>query len=626
MARAVVLALAAILVASAPHGCRSALNVGTHASQDLVRGMRESIFVETAHLAERRAEKCSSLDGPSCIAALLGKHFGAGATPVLDSPGVVPERLLHDLGVAGATDLDFATPEYSVLDAYHRQQKAIAGKLALPLLTGPEGGDLLRRARSSTASGILHFQGLLPDSRLPLTFSRGLPHNVTATWDGRWLMRGCGSTAAVRGAAGALGAPPVLALPAPDDQDGGSDGLAGLSPLGVAAEAIHLGGAGIAPRGGQEVSVTAELAGSVGYIRFSQPVIVRSLFARWPGPGGDAQAVVGGRLGLESIWTSHLDPAQLREGSHGVGGGWLDVAGGGALRPVDEIALVAAAGLEVGALEVVAQSGAEDEDHLVLVLAPVAGQDASQREAGQDDGLDAPAAAKPRFKLSLQRVTSVASPYIVSLQEAVDRNLRLYASPQAPAAGIPAPTDHVSGLHTTHSPPMAVDEANATWASALGANQAIFEHSALLPLMSSQWTLAVAAAAAGSGQTVDRVEIVTKAARALVESLGVYSDGLPGDLKRELQREEDAIVDALLHWVKAGGGWHRSTPSVLPRTGSEEALARYVEAKRRQTKLDLLTAAYLHSSAAARGRSAPGGASKLQPQSTGAAPKRRKRA
>mmetsp|Transcript_96029 Transcript_96029/g.250369 ORF Transcript_96029/g.250369 Transcript_96029/m.250369 type:complete len:174 (+) Transcript_96029:427-948(+) len=171
---------------------------------------------------------------------------------------------------------------------------------------------------------------------------------------------------------------------------------------------------------------------------------------------------------------------------------------------------------------------------------------------------------------------------------------------------------------------MAVDEANATWASELGANQAIFEHSALLPLMSSQWTLAVAAAAADPGQTVDRVELVTKAARALVESLGVYSDGLPGDLKRELQREEDAIVDALLNWVKAGGGWHRSTPSVLPRAGSEEALARYVEAKRRQTKLDLLTAAYLHSSAAARGRLAPGGASTHRPPSAGAAPKRRK--
>lgn len=43
----------------------------------------------------------------------------------------------------------------------------------------------------SWRSGILHFAGALLDRKLPLTFSNGLPNDVVATWDGRWIARDC---------------------------------------------------------------------------------------------------------------------------------------------------------------------------------------------------------------------------------------------------------------------------------------------------------------------------------------------------------------------------------------------------------------------------------------------------
>ncbi|CAE8593245.1 unnamed protein product, partial [Polarella glacialis] len=82
----------------------------------------------------------------------------------------------------------------------------------------------------------------------------------------------------------------------------------------------------------QQVSVVAELAGSLCYLRFSRPVAVRSLFVRWQPAEGAPPALIGGRLGLEGVWTSHLDPLILKKGRSN---GWFDV-GGGPLHLVDE--------------------------------------------------------------------------------------------------------------------------------------------------------------------------------------------------------------------------------------------------------------------------------------------------
>lgn len=535
--RAVAVLLAVLAVA--PQSCRAALNVETHATEGLVRRLRRAIFVETAYLEERREECCSSLDGPVCLAALLTGGRGRGAVSgALGDIGVISDRLLHDLGVANG-GVGFVTPEYDVLEAYRRRFEELSSLQASPMLTADEAHSRLRDARSGAERGTLHFADLRLDSRVPLTFSRDLPHGTVATWDGRWLVRDCGTSAG--------GATIRLALPAPDDA--AEDPFGPAVPL--APRAVALAGTG------STVSAVAQLVGSVGYLRFSKPVVVRSLFARWQPPAGAPPAVVGGRLGLQGMWTTHLDPAKLR-GVHG----WLDISGG-SLQPVDEVAFIATQGIEVGALEVVAHAadGGEDEHRAVLLLAPVAG--------AIEPSVDEEQPAKPRFTLRMERLNGAAAPFIVSLQEAIDRNLRLRATPLPRAAGQPRGA-YVPGLLSTGSPPLLPDQTNLTWVAVATTNQAIFEHKALGQLF--------AAAAPGALAALDD------------------PDGqLPADLRKQLPAERAAILEALLGWYSGGGGgWRRSTPSSLPRNGTDEALLRYVTAKRWQTKLDLLTAMLLH--------------------------------
>merc|ERR1712167_47964 len=100
---------------------------------------------------------------------------------------------------------------------------------------------------------------------------------------------------------------------------------------------------------------TAQIQSAVSYIRFSRPVVVRSLFARWnafkkqgKSKALEAQpppAVISGRLGFDRTWTTQLDPNRAT-------GHWVDVSGG-PLSAVDEVVFIAAIGLEAGFLEVV---------------------------------------------------------------------------------------------------------------------------------------------------------------------------------------------------------------------------------------------------------------------------------
>merc|ERR1711937_617678 len=83
---------------------------------------------------------------------------------------------------------------------------------------------------------------------------------------------------------------------------------------------------------------------------------------------------------------------------------------------------------------------------------------------------------------------------------------------------------------------------------------------------------------------------------AFARALSLPSNRIPRDLRKDLAREQDAIVEALTGFLQGGSKWSKMTPSTLPRQGSEEALARYMTAKRWQTKFDLLTAAFLHAS------------------------------
>mmetsp|Transcript_14923 Transcript_14923/g.42891 ORF Transcript_14923/g.42891 Transcript_14923/m.42891 type:complete len:581 (-) Transcript_14923:217-1959(-) len=543
--------VAMTLLLHSPLSVDGALNVGAHDTEGLVTTLRQSIFVEAAYLSERQEERCSSLDGPRCLAALLGGGKAGGRdsrrqarfADVLDGPGVVPELLFHDLGAESGRE--FATPEYSVLSAFREQQHSVASKQALPILAGMQAGTVLDSARKSGQRGIIHFADLLPDSQLPLSFSRGLPSNIVATWDGKWLVRGCSQTWP-RLAMLPLEAP--LGLPPP--QMDGSDKLGYLPATASSADSDARS---------SQASTVAELTGSVGYLRFSAPVIVRSLFARWHPSKDVPPALVGGRLGLKSMWTTHLDPKKLR-GSQG----WIDISGG-QLKTVDEVAFVATSGLQIGAVEVLAHGGnsSDDDEHSVLVLVPTTG---SQEGAWQGKEQ-----AVPQFEMRLEKLTAAAAPYIMSLQEVIDRNLRMHAAPVAQERA------HTPGLLTPRSPPLLADEENVTWYAVAAANQAMFAHTSLLQML-----LAVPPEGKGGGS------------HSLARLLDASSASLPHDLQKELLRESAEIGEALLGWLSAAGSWGHGTPLSLPRNSSEEALLKYVTAKRWQTKLDLLTASYLH--------------------------------
>lgn len=537
MARAWRAAAAVFLTLTRPS--LAALNVGMNEPDAMVTKLRQSIFIETSYLEEQPPRQgCSSLDGPACLQARL---FGDSvAKSALGGFGVVPDGLLHDLGVQ-TTGLNFVTPEYSTLEAFRLRSQAVNKE---ELFEGTEAANMLVDARAGAVRGVLHFSGMEQDKTLPLSFSRGLPRGVVATWDGKWGLRGSSKS----------GSPAVsmssLALPAPSRPE---DDFA-----------LTIGGREVAPAQKQEedlfVTAVAHLGGSVGYLRFSRPVVVRSLVARWrPGKSAPA-ALVGGRLGLEGVWATHVDPQKLRDA------GWVDLVGG-PLQPVDEVVFMAMKGLEIGAVEVVAASPQdfsdfEEEPRPVLLLAPE-----PLVKVENEDPLAPP--PLPQFSLKVKKLSAAAAPFVMSLEEVVERNLRIRGSPnrgvQRATSNPPAP-----GLMTLEAP---LSKVNLTFALQAIANQAVFEHRGLVDLDSS-------------GKKV--------VAEALLGQLRQRPKQLPLDLRKELKKENLDVAEAFQVWLSGGGGWHRRTPTSLPRNGGEDAIQRYSVAKRWQTKLDLLTCAFLY--------------------------------
>lgn len=57
--------------------------------------------------------------------------------------------------------------------------------------------------------------------------------------------------------------------------------------------------------------------GSLGYLRFSRPVTVRSLFVHWVADRNAPRAIVAGRLGLQNMWnSSSVDVETLNNPRH----------------------------------------------------------------------------------------------------------------------------------------------------------------------------------------------------------------------------------------------------------------------------------------------------------------------
>jgi len=235
------------------------------------------------------------------------------------------------------------------------------------------------------------------------------------------------------------------------------------------------------------------------------------------------------------------------------------------LQAVDEIVFAATQGLELGAMLVVAANASEEgadssEQGKMLILSP--SHLAPVTEHGDGVG-------RPKFTIRVETLSQAATSLVMSVQDAIDLGLKLnLESSQWAIPHSHGPAMHSAGMLSTTSSGI------ERWTEAAKINQEMLEHSLLSKLVNYR-----------SGH---------KEAEALLKFLTESPKSLPTDLKRDIKRERAAILDALKEWTSRANGWHRSVPLSLPWNGSEEAMSSYMMAKRRQTKLDLLTVAFMH--------------------------------
>lgn len=566
--------LLACLLASLPGQGEAALNVGTHDVEDLATALRRSIFVEKQYVRQPSWTECSSLDGPRC----LGLGNSRPRQTVID--GLIPERILKDLG-AQFNLTDFLTPGYDALEF-------VRWKVGAELDDGDfervqdvsEGAALsLHEARSGTEAGFLHFNeaDLIPDTRLFSQFSRGLPAKTVASWEGRWLVRDCTASFGAT-----LGMPRWPAISASDEPQV-------LLPSTLDNPITQPSGT---------ISLVAQLQSAIGYIRFSRPVVVRSLLARWsPHPGShQPPAIVAGRLGLDSSWTTHLDPMRATDQ-------WIDV-GGDSLATVDELVFIAAVGLEIGALEVSAYDGAGSfETRTVLMLSPTP----------RNENLTQP------FFLHPQTLSPASVSFVTSVHEIAEKDLQLALADTGSDNGL-APTVAIPGvlrsagrffsqglksteIATLQGASLPWHQDDAVWRYTAAAHRTLFDQQYLVSMLIHGQTPRSA-----FSQMTDSLR-----PQALQGVLGsspmerMLSDAfqgkvhLPKDLLRLLHERAEEILATAVAWVRGGGKWRSNAPSFLPRDSSEEMIRRYAAAKSGQLLLDALTAGFLYWGSAQKG-------------------------
>mmetsp|Transcript_25344 Transcript_25344/g.58918 ORF Transcript_25344/g.58918 Transcript_25344/m.58918 type:complete len:580 (+) Transcript_25344:110-1849(+) len=542
---------------------QGALNIGTHAVSDLADDLRQFIFVDVAYLTERPRERCSSLDGPACFRFATGLPATTPGSDILT--GLLPDAMLHDFGGSQRPDVMLDLPFHAFHEA--RAQVQEAAKDGKGLISAQDLVALQGHHVEQLSHGILHFSGLQPDRRVPLTFSRGLPPQVIATWDGKWIARHSSSQADEDGARD------LLALPAASVASlSGSSAYPALPGIGSAS-----GGDLSSASSGSDVSVTAELASSMGYVRFSQPVVIRSLFARWPiiTDASKAPAVIRGRRGVDTVWTTYLD-----QGQHGQEA-WLDITGG-SLQPVDEV-MVIGAGVELGAMWVVG-SGPQRGRSVERLLD--AGEESKALVTPRPVLLLSPTANstdnKPEFTVRAEQVSAEAAPFLISLHDAAKRHMRLQVDPTK--WGLPF--SHGSSVNypsmiTTLTPAQ-------LWTPEASATHMLMEHE-----MIGAWL-----AAGGS-----RVEMAARAG-AIVTALETAS-GIPTDLRKTIKQDRGACVAALqavaehqlqqaVELAKVLEGDANSDAAGLARPTSAPYAHNEQKARRVRATLDVLAAAFLH--------------------------------
>mmetsp|Transcript_50534 Transcript_50534/g.97680 ORF Transcript_50534/g.97680 Transcript_50534/m.97680 type:complete len:607 (-) Transcript_50534:99-1919(-) len=543
--------------------CFGALNVDVGATHKQVSELRDTIFIDSAYLTPRTEDRCSSLDGPRCFSFMIGKdtaaeHNGLGAL----APGVIPEVLLQSLG--SEANAEFSTPEYSDLEVLRRKLELLTQVSKSPRAVNTGDLALVRNARHGAQHGAVHFADLSPDHRLPLTFSRGMPGHVVATWDGKWVVRTnlqCNSESTTSGMPSNF----LLPTSVPRLDHSSPDAVVLSSGVGRAASQGSANDAGVA--------AVAELGSSVGYLRFSHAVVVRAMYARWSPKAGSPPAVIAGRLGLQPAWTTHLDPERFTNSQE-----WFEVTGG-SLQPVDEVVFAAMQGLELGALWVVAHNGDYTDggsERTMVMLQPVPST-AKDRSHGQ-----------PQFVLAAKQLSPAATPFAISLREAIDKNLRLNMEPTQ--WSLP----HSHGTALQHLGLLTTERVDTQqWTPSASLNQEMLEHR-LISHQLGLSSLAVDAMGIAQARKQSSAPKVAQHIERLVDAFGRHSHSMPADLQKAFKAHQQGIREALHGWAHSGGGWHHKVPLSFPHEGTEEAVQRYMLAKTWQTKLDLLTVAFLY--------------------------------
>jgi hypothetical protein len=195
---------------------------------------------------------------------------------------------------------------------------------------------------------------------------------------------------------------------------------------------------------------------------------------------------------------------------------------------------------------------------------------------GQADGDD----GRPKFQMKVEPVTSLVAPFIMPLQEAIDKNL-LFRVPKSSK-------QHENKDHA-QATDLEVMKRNIAWKLVSETNQEMFDHSYITKL----WGTIPAASLSSREADRSMQAKVDTFARTFTQS----SSNLPSDVRKDLSREREGILKALVGFLEAGGSWSAITKRIHAFQDSEEEPAKHMTAKRWQASLDLLTAAFLHSQA-----------------------------
>eukprot|EP00928_Gymnodinium_smaydae_P062585 TRINITY_DN46411_c0_g1_i1.p1 TRINITY_DN46411_c0_g1~~TRINITY_DN46411_c0_g1_i1.p1 ORF type:complete len:557 (+),score=97.56 TRINITY_DN46411_c0_g1_i1:64-1734(+) len=525
----------AILLFSLSFRVDAALGVEPTLPDDMATQLRRSIFVDAAYVRQRRGESCSSLDGPNCLAALRPNEIAAPFRGV--EVGIVPEVLLKRLGSTEVDKHAFHTPGYMNLEMIRRQIDDAAAKTSGGQL--PYVNSAFSDAKHTESRGVILFDGLTPESRVPLTYSLGLPRDIIATWDGRWIAEDCSLTTHTEELPSASSSSHAGPL---DDELG----VSSANRVGV------------------------QIGGSISYLRFSKPVIVRSIKARWTNPPASAStALVAGRFGLKDEWDTFLDPKQLRNSSQ-----WVEI-GGNPLAKVDELAFIATAGLEVSTIDVAAALEAEgDSNRTILMMSPI--PVVEDRTFAKDEGA-------ANLMLKDEQISASAMPLVLSLQEVVDKHLRIVLEDEMPrfTRGVLLP--HT--LHLAAELAAQGDQGGAEFLQRVAMSHNLVDPRTLTALLAGSFAALPAKEEAKDGAFGQ--EMFEAVLSSLAEDARTHD--LPADLRKALTRERSDIAEALQLYSGTANALAGRVP-----VSSESVHSGLALAKRYRTKIDLLAGIFLH--------------------------------